>query len=208
MQIQYWFELFGTAFFAISGALSATEKSNIDWFGVTFIGFVTALGGGSLRDVLLGSYPIVWIKDVNFVYAILVGVIIARFFYKPLIKLKKTFFLFDTLGIALFTVVGTSKAISLGVGNINAAAMGMFTAVFGGVIRDILTNEIPIIFRKEIYATACFTGALSFLALSNLDVNFNLNLAISGGLIVLIRILAVVYNWQLPRFINENEKTK
>lgn len=203
MQIQYWFELFGAAFFAISGALSATEKANIDWFGVTFIAFVTALGGGSLRDVLLGSYPIVWIKDVNFVYAILVGVIVARLFHNPLLQLRKTFFLFDTLGIALFTVVGTSKAISLGIGNINAAAMGMFTAVFGGVIRDILTNEIPIIFRKEIYATACFTGALTYVGLYHLNVDFNVNFAISGGVIILIRILAVVNNWQLPKFIRK-----
>ena len=206
MHIQYWFELFGTAFFAISGALSATEKATIDWFGVTFIAFVTALGGGSLRDVLLGSYPIVWIKDVNFVYAILIGVIVARVFYSPLLQLRKTFFLFDTLGIALFTVVGTSKAITLGIGNINAAAMGMFTAVFGGVIRDILTNEIPIIFRKEIYATACFTGALTYVGLHHLDVDFNINLAISGGVIIAIRVLAVYNNWQLPRFIANGKK--
>jgi uncharacterized membrane protein YeiH len=200
MQVQYWFELFGVAFFAISGALSATEKSSADWFGVTFIGFITAIGGGSLRDVLLGSFPIVWIKDVNFVYAILIGIVVARFFYTSLIKWKKTFFLFDTLGIALFTVVGTAKAISLGVGNINAAIMGMFTAVFGGVLRDILTNEIPIIFHKEIYATACLAGALLYLLLHHFAVHFGWNLALSGGLIVIIRILAVRYNWNLPQF--------
>lgn len=200
MQVQYWFELFGVAFFAISGALSATEKSSTDWFGVTFIGFITAIGGGSLRDVLLGSFPIVWIKDVNFVYAILIGIVAARLFYASLIKLKKTFFIFDTLGIALFTVVGTAKAISMGVGNINAAIMGMFTAVFGGVLRDMLTNEIPIIFHKEIYATACLAGALLYLLLHHFNIDFGWNLALSGGLIVLIRILAVRYNWNLPRF--------
>lgn len=203
MQIQYWFELLGVTFFAISGALSATEKSTADWFGVTFIGFVTAIGGGSLRDVLLGSYPIVWIKDVNMVYAVFVGIIMARVFYSYLIKLRKTFFLFDTLGIALFTVVGTAKAISLGVGNINAAFMGMFTAVFGGVIRDILTNEVPIIFHKEIYATACFAGAMLYLLLHHFNVDFGINLFISGGLVVVIRLLAVRYNWNLPRFRKE-----
>jgi len=197
---QYWFELVGTAFFAISGTLTASEKTSVDWFGVTFIGFVTALGGGSLRDVLLGSYPIVWIKDENFVYVILVAIVVAKLFYKPFLRLRKTFFLFDTFGIALFTVVGTAKAISLGVGAINAAAMGMFTAVFGGVIRDILTNEIPIIFRKEIYATACFAGALIYAGLHNLGIDPVLNLFISGGLIVTIRILAVVFNWHLPKF--------
>jgi uncharacterized membrane protein YeiH len=198
--VQYWFELFGVAFFAISGVLVAMKKSDNDWFGVSFMGFITAIGGGSLRDVLLGSYPIAWIKDVNMVYAILIGIIVARLFYPSLVKLKRTFFLFDTLGIALFTVVGTSKAISLGVGNINAAIMGMFTAVFGGVIRDTLTNEIPIIFHKEIYATACLVGALMFLLLNHYGLDFNSNLAISGSSIVIIRILAVRYNWNLPRF--------
>lgn len=207
MNIQYWFELSGTAFFAISGALSATERSDSDWFGVTFIGFITAIGGGSLRDVLLGSYPIVWIRDVNFVYAILTGIIAASLFYSWLIRLKKTFFLFDTLGIALFTVVGTSKAISLGVSDINAAIMGMFTAVFGGVIRDIMTNEIPVIFHREIYATACFSGALLYLFLNHLEVPFVWNLAVSGGFIVLIRVLAVQFNWSLPQFKNsKNDK--
>lgn len=200
MQVQYWFELFGTAFFAVSGALSATEKARADWFGATFIGYITAIGGGSLRDVLLGNYPIAWIKDVNMIYAVFIGIVMAKIFYSYFIKLKKTFFLFDTLGIALFTVVGTAKAISLGVGNINAAIMGMFTAVFGGVIRDILTNEIPVIFQKEIYATACFAGALLYLILYSYGINFDYNLAISGSVIILIRVLAVRYDWQLPQF--------
>ena len=198
MHIQYWFELFGTAFFAISGALSATEKATIDWFGVTFIAFVTALGGGSLRDVLLGSYPIVWIKDVKFVYAILIGVIVARVFYSPLLQLRKTFFLFDTLGIALFTVVGTSKAITLGIGNINAAAMGMFTAVFGGVIRDILTNEIPIIFRKEIYATVCIFGGIVFFFLKEMNLENDILYLITSVVIISGRLMAVKFKWYLP----------
>lgn len=204
MDIQYWFELLGVAFFAISGALSVSEKKEMDWFGAAFIGFVTALGGGSMRDVLLGSYPIAWIKDVNLVYVIFIALIIARVFSKPLLKLRKTFFLFDTLGIALFTVVGTSKALSLGVGNINAAAMGMFTAVFGGVIRDILTNEIPIIFRKEIYATACLAGAGVYVILHHLDLNHNLNLLIAGSIIILIRLFAVKRNWHLPKYLENH----
>ncbi len=200
MQVQYWFELFGIAFFAISGVLVAMNRSDNDWFGVSFMGFITAIGGGSLRDVLLGSYPIAWIKDVNMMYSILIGIVVARLTYPALVQMRKTFFLFDTLGIALFTVVGTSKAIAMGVGSINAAMMGMFTAVFGGVIRDTLTNEIPIIFRKEIYATACFAGALLFVWLHKLDVSFNINLIISGTVIASIRFLSVKYNWNLPQF--------
>src|SRR5690606_8448659 len=165
MQVQYLFELLGTGFFAISGALVANQKSSSDWFGVTFIGFVTAIGGGSLRDVLLGSYPIVWIGDVHFIYAILVGVFVARIFYRYLETLTRTLFLFDTLGIALFPIVGTEKSLGLGAGAVPSAIMGMFTAVMGGVIRDTLTNEVPVLFHKEIYATACLAGAILYLVL-------------------------------------------
>ena len=200
MQVQYLFELLGTGFFAISGALVANEKSSSDWFGVTFIGFVTAIGGGSLRDLLLGSYPIVWIGDVKFVYAIFIGVLLARIFYRYLEKLPKTLFLFDTLGIALFTIVGTEKSLELGVDPVIAAIMGMFTAVMGGVIRDMLTNEVPVLFHKEIYATACLAGAILYLTLFRLEVSRDINFILSGALIVLTRILAVRYNLSLPKF--------
>jgi uncharacterized membrane protein YeiH len=200
MQVQYLFEVLGTAFFAISGALAANKKSAPDWFGVTFIGFITAIGGGSLRDVLLGSYPIVWVKDVYFIYAILAGTIVSSIFYTTLHKLRKTLFLFDTLGIALFTIVGTEKALSLGAGPETAAIMGMFSAVMGGVLRDVLTQEIPIIFHKEIYATACLAGALLYLLLHYFHVGRDINFWISGSLIVSIRLLAVRYNLSLPKF--------
>jgi uncharacterized membrane protein YeiH len=200
MQVQYLFELLGTTFFAISGALAANKKAAPDWFGATFIGFITAIGGGSLRDVLLGSYPIVWVKDVHLIYAIIAGTFLASIFYKTLHKLRKTLFLFDTMGIALFTIVGTEKALSLGAGFETAAIMGMFSAVMGGVLRDILTQEIPIIFHKEIYATACLAGASLYLLLYYFQIERNINFWVSGSLIVGIRILAVRYNLSLPKF--------
>ena len=200
MHIQYLFELLGTGFFAISGALVANKRTAPDWFGTAFIGFITAIGGGSLRDVLLGSYPIGWIKDPHLIYAILVGIILANLFYSLLQRLRKTMFLFDTLGIALFTVVGTEKALSLGCDPFTASIMGMFSAVMGGVIRDTLTNDVPIIFHKEIYATACLAGSVLYLLLHYFDLDRNLNFFLSGVLIVVIRILAVRYNLSLPKF--------
>lgn len=205
MQSQYILEVLGTGFFAISGALAANDKAEPDWFGASFIGFITAIGGGSLRDILLGSYPLVWIHDINFVYAIIVGVILASVFFKILIKLRKTFFLFDTVGIAMFTIVGTEKAVSLGVHPVIAAIMGMFSAVMGGVIRDVLTNEIPIIFKKEVYATACLAGAIIYLALDYFGCERNLNFFLAALLIIGIRILAVKKKLSLPKFIKENE---
>lgn len=205
MQVQYLFELLGTTFFAISGALAANKKSTPDWFGVTFIAFITSIGGGSLRDVLLGSYPIVWIKDVNLIYAILAGTILAIVFYSALHKLRKTLFLFDTLGIALFTIVGTEKALSLGAGPETAAIMGMFSAVMGGVLRDILTQDVPIIFHKEIYATACLGGAMLYLLLHYFHVSRDINFWVSGSVIVAIRLLAVKYNLSLPKFTSTTD---
>ena len=198
MSILYLAELAGTYFFAISGVL-ATEDKDRNWFGVAFTGFVTAIGGGSLRDMLLGSYPLVWIGDVNFLYAICAGVITAFIFFNWVLRLRRTMLFFDMAGIGLFTILGTEKALSLGVTPEVAAIMGVFTAVMGGVIRDTLTNKTPVIFNKEIYATACLAGAILYLVLGNFEVSRNINLLLSAGLIILIRILAIKFHLELPR---------
>ncbi|TXI69091.1 MAG: trimeric intracellular cation channel family protein, partial [Cyclobacteriaceae bacterium] len=162
--------------------------------------FVTAIGGGTLRDMMLGSYPLVWIGDIYFLYAILAGVLIAYLFFNFLLRLRKTFLLFDTLGISFFTILGVEKALSLGVRPEIAAIMGMFTAIMGGVIRDVLTNETPVLFRKEIYATACLVGAILYLILLNVEISRNLNLVISSVVIIVIRLLAVKFKLTLPGF--------
>ena len=200
VKLQYILELIGVGFFSISGALAANEKSKPDWFGVTIIGFVTSLGGGSTLDVLLGSYPLVWVKDVNFLYAIFIGIVLASILYIPLLKIRKTFFLFDTLGIAMFTILGTEKALAFEIHPLIAAIMGMFSAIMGGVLRDILTNETPILFRKEIYATACLAGAFIYLGLEFLNIPRYINMLTSILFILLIRILAIRFNITLPKF--------
>jgi uncharacterized membrane protein YeiH len=199
MTIQYFLEIWGTFFFAISGTLAVNNKDQ-DWFGASFVGFITAIGGGSLRDILLGSYPLVWVQDINIMYAILAGIVCAHLFYGTLLRLRRTLLLFDTLGIALFTIVGTEKALSLGVDPIIAAIMGMFTAVMGGVIRDTLNNEIPVIFQKEIYASACLAGSACYLVLVQFHVSRTTDFLISAGLIILIRLVAVKYKLSLPKF--------
>ncbi|EKB49090.1 trimeric intracellular cation channel family protein [Cecembia lonarensis] len=198
MDLQYPLELIGTFVFAISGALAVRDKEH-DLFGAGFTGFITAIGGGTLRDVLLGAYPLVWIGDVHFLYAILLGVLAAFVFPKFLLKLRKTMFLFDTIGIGFFTVLGVEKALSLGFRPEIAAIMGMFTAVMGGVIRDTLVNEIPILFRKEIYASACLTGAILYLVLNYLGLDRDYNLLISISIVISIRLIAVKYKLSLPR---------
>ncbi len=198
MDLQYTLELIGTFFFAISGAL-ALQGKEADWFAAAFTGFLTAIGGGTLRDILLGSYPLVWIGDINFLYAIIVGVVFTFLAFNLVSRLKRTFMLFDTLGIAFFTILGVEKALSVGVRPEIAAIMGMFTAIMGGVIRDTLTNELPVIFRKEIYATACLAGAICYLSLRVYEVDRSVNLLISIALIVIIRLLAVKFKLSLPK---------
>lgn len=197
MTIQYLAELAGTYFFAISGVLAIDDKDR-NWFGATFTGFVTAIGGGSLRDILLGSHPLIWIDDIYFLYAILIGVVTSLVFFNWVLKLRKTMILFDMAGIALFTIVGVEKSLSLGVRPEIAALMGVFTAVMGGVIRDTLTNKTPIIFSKEVYATACLAGAILYLILESFSVSRVENFLLSAGLIVLIRILVIRFNIELP----------
>ena len=203
MSIQYILELLGTGFFAVSGALVADSKSKPDWFGVTFIAFITSIGGGSLRDILLGSYPLAWVKDVNLIYVIIGAIVISSIFFNTFTKLRRTFFIFDTLGIAMFTILGTEKALQFHVHPAIAAIMGMFSAVMGGVMRDVLTNEIPVIFRKEIYATACLAGAICYLALSGLQLHRTVCTFASILLILVIRVLAVKYQLSLPKFRKE-----
>lgn len=200
MSIQYILEIIGTLAFAISGVLAVRDKDSPDWFAASFTAFVSAIGGGTLRDVLLGSYPLVWIDDITILYTILVAILMTFIFYRQLIQLRKTLMLFDTFGIALFTIVGTEKALSLGVRPEIAAIMGVFSAVMGGVIRDIMTNDIPVIYRKEVYATACLAGAVSYLLLDYLAIERTLAFILASAVIIIIRIIAVRRHWTVPRF--------
>ena len=200
MEIQYIFELFGTVVFAISGALAGDERQKHDWFGIACFDFITAVGGGTLRDLFLNSYPLVWIDDMNVIYAVFAGILLAGLFYKYFSKLRITFMLFDTLGIALFTIVGLEKAHSLGANNFVSVMMGMMTAVMGGMLRDVLMNRTPSIFVQEIYAMACIAGGIMYLVFDNFGLDRNINFIVSGAIIAAIRIVTVKYNLSLPKF--------
>ena len=197
----YYIGLAGIMVFAISGAIAALEhkEHHHDVFSVFFTGFITAIGGGTLRDITLGNYPVSWVKDENILWAIFLGFLLVIFFPKLLTKLRNELFLFDTLGIGIYTVLGTRIALDHGVNFFASALLGMISAIFGGVIRDTLMNEVPFIFRKEIYATACLAGAILYLVLNSFSTNGNMNLVVSASVVVLIRIVAVRYNLGLPK---------
>lgn len=197
--LPYYIDLFGTLMFAVSGALAASDqKIHRDWFGIGFTGFITAIGGGSLRDIMLDYHPLTWIRDMNYVLAIGIGVVCSVLFQKALSQLRRTLFLFDTLGIAVYTILGVQKSLAVGVNPLAAVLLGMFSAVFGGVIRDTLLNEIPLIFRREIYATACLAGACLYVILRAVEISEPV-CAVSGMVvIVIVRVLAVRYKLSLP----------
>ncbi len=200
MQIQYIFELIGTVAFAISGALAGDERQKHDWFGISFIAFITAIGGGTIRDLFLGSYPLVWFNDMYIIYAIAFGILLTGLFYKQFSRWRTTLLLFDTLGIALFTIVGLEKAQHLGANPFISVMMGMFTAVMGGVIRDTMINRTPNVFIQEIYATACIFGGIFYLILESFGVERNTNFILSGAVIAFIRVITVKFNLSLPKF--------
>lgn len=197
----YFIDLIGTGVFAISGALSALNKKMYhDLFGIFFIGFLTATGGGTLRDVVMGAYPIAWIRDPNYLIVILGSVGIAIWGRRWWLgTLRRPLLLFDTLGIGIFTILGMQKALNLDVNGWAAILLGMISALFGGVLRDTLVNDLPLIFDRQVYATACLAGAVIYLIGRSLGLDPNLNFLISAGTITLIRLLAIRKGWALPR---------
>ncbi|GAA0872294.1 trimeric intracellular cation channel family protein [Gangjinia marincola] len=194
----YVLDLFGTMVFAISGVLTAIDNK-FDPVGSIIIGAVTAIGGGTLRDVLIGETPVGWMKDLNYIYAITIAVILSYIFKGGILKLKKSMFLFDTVGIGLFTILGLQKTLGVGLSIPVALLMGVVSAVFGGVIRDVLTNRVPLIFRSEIYATACLAGGIVFVGFSYSTLHPNLAMGISMLTVMVIRYLAIKNNWSMSQ---------
>jgi len=199
MSIIDFLDLLGTAAFAISGALFAIKK-RMDTFGVLIIAFVTAVGGGTLRDILIRAEGITWMKDLNYSYVILISVVLAIILRKKIAYLSKSLFLFDTIGLGIFTIIGTEIALQNGFHPLICVALGTITATFGGVIRDTLSNEIPLIFQKEIYATACIFGAVTYLILNKFKIDQDLIHIITTLMVITVRLIAVKFKLKLPTF--------
>ncbi|MBU2919925.1 trimeric intracellular cation channel family protein [Winogradskyella psychrotolerans] len=197
-------DILGTIAFAISGALIAMNK-RMDPFGVLIIAFVTAVGGGTLRDVMIGIEPVSWMRNMTFVYVIIGSAAFAVVFRKRISYLRKSLFLFDTIGIALYTVVGVETGLVAGLHPLICIAMGTMTACFGGVLRDILCNEIPVVFRKEIYATACILGGLTYFLLLQFFEDRNYLFVIAGLVVIIVRLIAVRYKISLPTLYKKDE---
>ncbi|OQP42902.1 hypothetical protein A4H97_12175 [Niastella yeongjuensis] len=198
-------DILGTITFSISGVFAAMQK-RLDIFGILIISFITSIGGGTLRDVLLGDLPVKWMRDIETPLIILVSAICAILFRHIIKNFQQTLFIFDSLGLGFFTVLGIQKGIKFGLNPGICVVLGTVTGCFGGVIRDILLNNIPLIFRREIYATACILGGIIYFILFQthfpkewLDVTVML-------VVFMIRFLAVRYKLEMPDLYSEDKK--
>ncbi|MDI5886322.1 trimeric intracellular cation channel family protein [Flavobacterium yafengii] len=190
-------DIIGTMAFAMSGALTAMNKK-MDPFGVFIIAFVTAVGGGTLRDIMIGRTPVGWMLDLKYFYVIIIGFILAIIFRKKFDRLRTSLFLFDTIGLGVFTLIGLEKGINIGLHPVICVALGTMTACFGGVIRDILCTEIPVIFRREIYATICILGGIVFFILREFNLENDVLYLTTSLVIISVRLMAVKFKWYLP----------
>lgn len=189
-------EILGTIAFAISGIRLAAAK-RFDWFGAYVIGLVTAIGGGTLRDLLIDT-DIFWMVTPLYLAVTGISLFTVIVFRQALVKGMRTLFLFDAIGLALFVVIGIEKTIMAGYGMWVAIVMGIITGSFGGIVRDILIGDVPLFFRKDIYATACLAGGMVYWLVSLLQLNAIFAQAACAITVVGLRIIAFRYHWALP----------
>ena len=197
-------DFIGTFAFAISGIRLASAK-RFDWFGAYVVGFVTAIGGGTIRDLLLNVTP-GWMTDPIYIICTGLALLWVILFGKHLIHMHNTFFIFDSIGLALFTVVGVGKSVALEYPFWVAIIMGSITGAAGGVFRDVFINEIPLIFRKEIYAIACVIGGLAYWVCTLCNLQPYICQIVGGTTVFIVRILAVKYRICLPILSGENNE--
>lgn len=199
-QLFYLADLFGVAVFAITGALMAGRKS-MDLFGVLVIAIITALGGGTLRDVILDNHPVSWIRNDTYILVATLaalGTVVWVRMTRPIHE--KGLLIADAFGLAVFTVIGTEVALQHAMPSSTAVIMGIMTGVAGGVMRDVICNEIPLIFKKEIYATACLAGAVTFVLLRMLETPHWLDTGVAMLVVLGIRLAAIRWRFSLPSF--------
>jgi uncharacterized membrane protein YeiH len=195
--VLYWLDLFGVFVFALSGALAA-DRRGMDLFGFVFIALLPAIGGGTVRDILIGA-PVFWIQNSVYLWLILSAALLT-FAAAPVISRAGRLLIWaDAIGLSVFCATGASKALGAGTPASVAVAMGVVTAVLGGIVRDVVCNEVPLVLRQDIYATAAFSGAVSFVGLTLAGAAPDLALWGGIGVCFAVRASAIVWGWSLPQ---------
>lgn len=199
-----WFDIIGTIVFAISGALAAGRK-DLDIFGVIVLATVTAIGGGTLRDLVLGATPVFWVTESYYLAVIAASAVATVYLHRSRIFHQSLLLYADALGLATFTIIGFDKAYAMTGQYEIAIMMAVVTAVVGGMVRDVLAGEIPLVLRKEIYASACLFGALLYAGLDYINFDQSIAAAMVMSLVFVIRVLAFKYGFSLPVFSQQDK---
>lgn len=195
----YILEMLGTAAFAVSGALAASRK-NMDIFGFCVLALMPAVGGGTIRDIIIDRSPVFWISDNRYVVVAIIAALVVFFTsYKPGSR-RRILVWMDALGLALFAALGTEICLKFETGPLVAIMLGVTTAVTGGMIRDVICNEIPLILSREIYATAAFVAAVCYVIADGAGLGEQLSLVIAVVAGFAVRALGIIYGWSLPTF--------
>ena len=197
-------DLIGTFAFAISGIKMASRK-NVDWFGAFMIGLVTAIGGGTVRDLLLDVTPF-WMLDSRYFITTGVALLATLIFKEKLMRWTNTLFLFDTIGLGLVTIIGISKCLDAGFPFWVCIVMGTITGSIGGVLRDVLLNEVPLLLQKDIYAMACVIGGLAFFLLLKINLTKDMAAPIAALIVMLVRLIAIQFHIHLPVLKSVHDK--
>jgi uncharacterized membrane protein YeiH len=197
MSILYALDLLGTAAFAASGAWAGVRR-DMDLFGVVLLGLVTANGGGTVRDLLLGAPPFI-LKNETYLYLALIVSLLVFIFHHKIEFLQHPLQYFDAVGLGTFVVIGTSKALDNNIGFFGSVMMGVITATAGGMIRDVLSNQVPMVLQREVYASACIAGGILLYLLHLTTLPENWALVVSALTVIVVRLLAIHRGWSLPR---------
>lgn len=201
----HWVDLAGVAVFAVSGTLMAFKKQ-MDGFGVVVLASVTAIGGGTLRDMIL-DLPVFWVQDPSFFYAIIAAAFITIMWLRISHKFPLCYLLFaDAIGLAFFNVVGLQKALIYGASPLIAIALGTMTGVFGGLLRDVICREVPLVLKGELYATACILGGAAYILCNLLGLDIVMCMATGFVVTLSTRLMAMKWHWHLPVFSAEDMK--
>lgn len=202
MSILYALDLLGTAAFAASGAWAGVRR-DMDLFGIVLLGLVTAIGGGTLRDLLLGAPPFI-LKDETYLYLSLIVSLLVFVFHRKMEFLRHPLQYFDAVGLGTFVVIGTGKALDYHIGFFGSVMMGVMTATAGGMIRDILSNQIPLVLQREVYASACIAGGILLYLLHLTVFPESWALVMAALTVIIVRLLAIKKGWSLPRAVNSD----
>ena len=189
---------------AMTAALSAGRRK-MDWVGVCIIACVTALGGGTIRNILLGHYPVSWIAHPEYILITIGGALLAGVIASVMKKLKSVFLFLDALGLVVFTIIGCQLAEQLHMPSLIVVLSGVITGCGGGVLRDILCNDIPLLFRKEIYATASLLTGVLYIGIERLGMATETAAIVAAITGLIVRLFAIRYKWQMPQFVYEEE---